>query len=820
MRPLSSEIRLRPTRIGFLVNPTDVKQVRMVMRYCACLWGGRYNPIIPASLRSPAAWQPTKKWHWRPSGWELARRYIRFFEPDLFVDVTNSATAKLSLTAARKFSAEANSVIPLADFVDQDDRAFAAFAVGQDVFDLYRHLYRTKFQFMRRTPPPMAIFQERRNRGDMAFFEAVYGCFPSDSPLKRIQKAYLDVFQPTTYVPSAETFTQRWGNCAGPLWVGSQGLERGYTSLDEPVIFVFDPSLGTDLIDFWNLRLFTRTVLPINVQWIKQSEHLIVQTVIENHRPMRNNPQGLMHRTTIEFASSISEERAKDLVKDHVRDAPRGALTIKLFYSSIWDISKEDWYVKPSPIPITADDRDAEIQIEAESDYAWVDSLAPKFADRFGGNARWANVLRIRPPFDGGENRTLCSPPDDIPEPHASTNEARFSKEGVVTLAKYLRHRTLLIFPRGDDQICKWLETKGLRPRISNAGRMTKQVIDALGGLRGVRLIADVETVQELNRMAASRSIREDAMRGIAIDENPPKTSAHSTWVRIAKARTKSLWNTATIDELTSARVMQIGLSLKCSHCYADNWFSLIQLGYELQCQRCLKGFAFPQAEVGHKWFYRPLGAFAVPDYAAGGYATALALRLLSGGAGVGSDDHHFVYSTGIDFDGQRREIDFVAWRQDLTALGPGNETVVLFGEAKSFAAEAIKDKDCELLREMGQRFPGAFLVASVMKDRLSSSEKKLLANLATWGRMPGTDGMPRAPLIVLTGTELFADGGIKTMWEKLGGSYKQALDTFVGQFNLWKLADCSQQVYLGLPPYSEWRRKRYERRRKPIAKG
>jgi hypothetical protein len=47
MTELSSTIRLRPTRIGFLVRPNDLSAVRNVMRCCACVWGGLYNPIIP-----------------------------------------------------------------------------------------------------------------------------------------------------------------------------------------------------------------------------------------------------------------------------------------------------------------------------------------------------------------------------------------------------------------------------------------------------------------------------------------------------------------------------------------------------------------------------------------------------------------------------------------------------------------------------------------------------------------------------------------------------------------------------------------------------
>lgn len=70
---------------------------------------------------------------------------------------------------------------------------------------------------------------------------------------------------------------------------------------------------------------------------------------------------------------------------------------------------------------------------------------------------------------------------------------------------------------------------------------------------------------------------------------------------------------------------------------------------------------------------------------------------------------------------------------------------------------------------------------------------------------------MPRTTVIILTGTELFADGSSEQEWSKRGGVYEKAAKTFAGRFNLWKLADCTQQIHLGMAPYSTWRHQRFE---------
>ena len=84
MVTLSASLRLRPTRIGFLVDPTDSELLKQIFQVCTCLWGGLYNPIIPVCSEVPQSWHdnpfPT------PSPADLANGYIKFFEPDVFVE--------------------------------------------------------------------------------------------------------------------------------------------------------------------------------------------------------------------------------------------------------------------------------------------------------------------------------------------------------------------------------------------------------------------------------------------------------------------------------------------------------------------------------------------------------------------------------------------------------------------------------------------------------------------------------------------------------------------------------------------------------------
>jgi hypothetical protein len=104
-------------------------------------------------------------------------------------------------------------------------------------------------------------------------------------------------------------------------------------------------------------------------------------------------------------------------------------------------------------------------------------------------------------------------------------------------------------------------------------------------------------------------------------------------------------------------------------------------------------------------------------------------------------------------------------------------------------------------MRKLAEKFPGAFLVFATLKDALSDAEKAEIGQLATWGRERLADRRSRAPVIVLTGLELFSSWHINESWKTHGGQHAKFVEpASVCLDNLWTLAEFTQQLYLGLP--------------------
>jgi hypothetical protein len=88
----TGSVSLRPVRIGFLMPPDDLGLVSRVARLSTCLWGGRYNVMIPFFEAGGERW--VRPYH-AEGGLNVARGYVNFFEPDTLVESSPGMAERL-----------------------------------------------------------------------------------------------------------------------------------------------------------------------------------------------------------------------------------------------------------------------------------------------------------------------------------------------------------------------------------------------------------------------------------------------------------------------------------------------------------------------------------------------------------------------------------------------------------------------------------------------------------------------------------------------------------------------------------------------------
>ena len=204
---------------------------------------------------------------------------------------------------------------------------------------------------------------------------------------------------------------------------------------------------------------------------------------------------------------------------------------------------------------------------------------------------------------------------------------------------------------------------------------------------------------------------------------------------------------------------------------------------------------------------YRLMGPFALPKYADGGYSASLGIHFFTDIISSSGNRSAVTWSSGQEITlpiGKKIEVDFMLWYQREETLAFNYPTEIVFGEAKSFGREVFTPDDVTKMKLLAEAFPGSTLVFATMKEDLSQEEINRIRKLAKWGRRYDRDRkQTRAPVIVLTGTELFAKMSLEESWKEKGGKHKNLIGSgWVRTENLRVLADLTQQLYLEMPSY------------------
>jgi hypothetical protein len=193
MVEINANIRLRPIRIGFLVRPNDLASVQEVMRYCAAVWGGVYNPFIPVFSKPPKSWASDP--FDRVRGIGVAKGYIRFFEPDVYVEAEKGLLELVGLGAVRDRLTVYPDVLTLSELLKPEKhKDWCEPAFGLNIQDVQAHLYRTDQQFTKRGQHEKIIVEAERGSG---IAELIFGVFPTQKSVRYIARGYKDAFQPT-----------------------------------------------------------------------------------------------------------------------------------------------------------------------------------------------------------------------------------------------------------------------------------------------------------------------------------------------------------------------------------------------------------------------------------------------------------------------------------------------------------------------------------------------------------------------------------------------------------------------------------------------
>ena len=628
------------------------------------------------------------------------------------------------------------------------------------------------------------------------FSELCIGVYPDIYKTNQFRDIYCSTYDPNFEPSTPETWLKIWGECITPFSISNKDLEIIDYFNDRLVIYVFDLNETIDVFDFWNMRIAQHDILPVPIQWFSNLAGQLTEWIKD-------------YEATIRLSSSITEEKFTNEYLPFLSGVSENSFSFQIGGFTFWrtDCSKKKGVALPNRVKLSVSEIRKTISVsDINGPYIEYDSISPKFADMYSlSNRRWSNVVTISD-HANDTNIALNLPYSVFDEdwffPKGGIYNFTNSREGWVFQQRFKNLSQPVKLLNNETAFSIWFKLRGIKVELSYSGRIAKQMLESLGGFWGLCLFDDEEPIRLINSMANSIRKRKNGDEELE-EEFLGKTATIKQWVDMIKIRqeTKKPHDIFKLSDYIDRNVIQLGLETDCSYCNKGNWHSLEEVSYKVKCDCCLKQYDFPQGSLkrdNQNWKYKAIGPFSIPDYAAGAYTALLSMRFFSK---FFDRSQAATYSPAMNIVDHKVEIDFVIWASDENVYDAYEPPVLIIGEAKSFAEEAITKDDLQKLMEAAELMSPSVLVISVLKTKFSEQEKSLLKEFVEWAREP-INSKPRYWVILLTGTELFS--------RLLGSTWKEKGEPFSNFtrhhhiYNLQGLSDATLSIYLNLPSYNQ----------------
>lgn len=577
----------------------------------------------------------------------------------------------------------------------------------------------------------------------------------------------------------------------------------GLTSESKPqrglTVLVMRGRSSHDLVAFWNLRAAGFPVVPFPLEWAED----LLPAVRDLSDALAGNDDSWRDRVEV-VRSPWLPERQGDRAWAMIEGA--GVRAMQAQYPWFWHRSGR------RDVGLVTDE-DSTVQAPWVRGHVELPLGVPSFLGdvRDISSSRWVNVVELRPSILHSEIATAF--PATLGRVGRLLNavtarDITAADEGLVVRVDHRREHLTFQPPNGTDVWLAYLAALGLKARPSPPGRTALEIIRRVGGLGSVRLIADWGLLQEIVRAADVEPDRPDPERA---DDRPSRVNPRRYVDRARLHEALSRLHETDGDRaerhlqrLTEQQVLRAGLIVECPNCEHSNWFEPADLTDDLRCELCLNEFSFPHHRPPRDWAYRARGGFRLQGWGDGSYSVVLALHCLL------SDTHEpSAWTPNLDVS-DIGEVDFAVLVKQR-GWTENEDATILIGECKSQGRFAEADRDRAL--RVRDCLPDAILVFASFNEELTNEEKHLLIALA---RPPvdSFENLPHRPdLMVLTRTELFARDGLREAWRRAGGKIAALAPKGHGQRPpLSVLCGVTQQMHLGLGPFSEWRQSHTDR--------
>lgn len=719
MSTTTFNLRYRPLRIGWCIEPGDLEGFRKAVRWNFTLWGGRFNPIIP--IGDPG----------------FAARLIHLFRVDtLFAPSASPAVSAFI---------ETQSQIPRFDFggpLVMDRGHLGKASTVADLMHPIGRLYQENYHNNPQAEPSIRLHGWADEDPLADLFLTNLGGLP---PANEIAEDYPGLMQlhlraervtigggiPPTLPPASMMSLSAFNR----LYIKRHyAVDNNWTY---PGFYIGDATSFEDLVTFWNLRA---TDIPLIFYDPAHAERLDQwKNDWQGRLPAFENPRrpheraAIWHREEFEIADPATF--GADIFDCTVRPHTWNGLNVRapyMMFGEATSLASVDKTVEPPAITIPVPDNPL---AAAEPYYAQKFVISVDHGIGSSYDERFTLNLPYLPELNEFYGRNV----------HWRWNHAR-AEPGSLGVISDAATKHLALRPVSSISLVEAVfQSVGIAAELSAAGLLGSRLVRQMGGIDSCRVFRIGGVRELIERYAPDQSFtRSEAKRLIFAEGKPYALATYQGLYIEQRGPREALTNDAIFAHLLRHEIFRPGLKLACPSCKLDFWRSIDDVRTRNECEYCGHVFNLGPQLRDRDWAFRRSGLFGRRDNQEGAIPVTLVLQQLTKMHDLRPNIVTMAMTLRPD------GADITACESDLILLAPserGGAIQIVIGECKT--RQPISEQDVANLRRVADAFPKDMFEVYIVFAKLADFDADEIQHISS------LNDEDRRRAIMLTAREL-----------------------------------------------------------------
>lgn len=727
---LRVDVCYRPLRIGWAVHEGDIDAIRQAIRYSYALWGGRFNPILVIDRE------------------EEARQLVERFRVDLIYPLGDSQEVK---DFPKKFP---HLISPLhGDSIFVKDERWGSFARVLDISNAVSHWY-NKPEWKLIKDEGFRAYQWQRDDALADVFLMQFGAYPSADEIGvDYAEIIAQVAEPKIYeLESRARIPADILEHPHVATIGRLGIERHHTvrrGWDAPGFFVGSAADPDDIVCYWNLRACDITLWFVDPAHMDRYADLIpewgkaLQSMVEHRRREWDRRLGVWSRQDIDQAAGLFGDMQLDRcrVQDHLWSGGSVSPPMMSFgETSTLGVMGESNGAPRVNFALANKPFDGDVHFHTQHLVASTSLIGGLYGDE--QNTFDAPYV---PELNEFYARTL----------HFDYAKFRIEPERMGLVIAAVDHDSFLTAMPVADLVQRIFSMAGFDAKLSNSGRIVRQLLAQLGGLQGARVFKIPGARQLLKKFGPRNTFTREAARDTIVDKTPEHPngsfSPHADLFLGPRPMNTKLTPPDVFSYMVDKGLFRMGVDLDCPKCGMSSWVALDALKQQAMCELCGHSYDATRQLLDSKWRFRRSGVLGAERNAQGAVPVALTLQQL--GTNLDHVSRHSVYSASLDLVPKANlalsncEVDF-AW---LVKGRYPDPSAVILAECKDQGPIKLDEfqRDVDNMRRVADALPRHRFIAYVLFVKLAPFTADEIALART------LNGPNQRRVILLTAREL-----------------------------------------------------------------